>query len=226
MIDTIPELHHFVQRYILDVLRRNEYARFRDLRPDGVDSNAFSYHLTTLRKQGLVAKSDAGYMLTVRGIAYIDRVSTNDTRLRRQPKIMTIVAVINEAGEYLVRYKRTQPMINKLTLPAGMLHMDDATIADAARREVYEKTGVTIGSPQHAGDCYMAVRHDGEVIMNSLMHVFVVSVEKNEIALTGDVSWCLPSEMGDAAPATQHIVELIEGYDGKVRFFEEFVEEL
>lgn len=104
--------------------------------------------------------------------------------------------------------------------------MDDATIADAARREVHEKTGVAIQNPQHAGDCYMAVRHEGEVIMNSLMHVFVASVKKHEVALADNALWRLPSEMSDAAPATQHIVDLIGRYDGKTRFFEEFVEEL
>lgn len=226
MIDKIPEAHHFVQRYILDVLRRTEFARFRDLRPDGVDSNAFSYHLTTLKKQGLVDRTDAGYSLTVKGLAYIDRVSAFDTRPRRQPKIMTMTAVTNERGEYLVRYKRTQPMINKITLPAGMLHMDDPTIADAAVREVFEKTGAVIEKPRHVGDYYMAIRHDGEVIMNSLMHTFVVRVKQQDISLNDESFWRTPDDLGDAAPATRRVVKLIEAHDGKTLFFEEFTEEL
>lgn len=226
MIDKVSEAHHFVQRYILDVLRRTEFARFRDLRPDGVDSNAFSYHLTALKKQGLVDRTDVGYSLTIKGLAYIDRVSALDTRPRRQPKIMTMTAVINERGEYLVRHKKTQPMINKVTLPAGMLHMDDPSIADAAEREVFEKTGAVIAKPQHVGDYYMAIRHEGEVIMNSLMHTFVVRVNQRDISPNDESFWRMPNDLEDAAPATRRVVKLIESHDSETLFFEEFTEEL
>lgn len=227
MIDKNFNPSHFIQRYILNVLRHNEYARFRDLRPDGVDSNAFSYHLTQLTKQDLVQKSDHGYTLTIRGLEYIDRVSSLDTRPRRQPKIMTLTAIVNEDGELLLRRKLTQPMINRMTMPCGMLHMDDDSIEAAALREIREKVGLSLGSVHHIGDCYMAVRHDGVVIMNTLMHVFYARVAQADVTLSDDVRWMAPDELLYAASASRHVAEKLRTIDPeRDHFFEEYIETL
>lgn len=226
MIDQTAQPAHHIQRHILDVLRRQEFARFRDLRPKGVDSNAFSYHLTRLLKDGLVDKREEGYTLSIQGIAHIDRVSSIDVRVRRQPKIMTMTVVRNERGGVLVRRKLTQPMINQLTFPTGMLHMDDATIADAAYREVREKMGVVLPElPQHIGDCYMAIRHEGHVLMNSLMHVFMIDVRKQDVAIHDDMFWRNLDDLDDAAPATRKIASVIKKGVSQ-RFFAEYSEEL
>ena len=49
-------LSHHIERKIIHVLMFTEYARFTDLRPKGVDSNLFSYHLKLLMQRGYVAK--------------------------------------------------------------------------------------------------------------------------------------------------------------------------
>lgn len=228
MIDDTTTLTHHIQRHMLDVLRRQEFARFRDLRPDGVDSNAFSYHLTQLLKQGIIDKRQAGYTLSTKGLAYIDRVSTSDIRPRRQPKIMTMTVVQDESGNILVRRKQTQPMIHQVTLPTGMLHMEDASIAEAARREVREKMNLMLtGEMVHVGDCYMAIRHDGQVMMNSLLHVFVASVPSSDIPLHDGIFWRSPDDLADAAPATRRVMaRLQQRSDSHERFFEEYTEEL
>lgn len=226
MLDHNTAIDHHVQRHILDVLRHTEFARFRDLRPDGLDSNAFSYHLTTLLRQGFLEKTASGYTLTIKGIAYIDRVSAQDVRVRKQPKIMTITAVFNESGEVLLRRKTNQPMINRLTLPSGMLHMEDATIRDAAQREVREKMGIDLTQLTHAGDCYMAIRHVGDTIMNSLMHVFTARVDSRDLTLPDNALWRSPDDLAGAAPATRKVIGVLKNHPGHERFFEEFSEEL
>lgn len=226
MVDQHSDPDHYIQRYILDVLRHHEYARFRDLRPKGVDSNAFSYHLTTLIKRGYLNKVEMGYTLTTVGLSYIDRVSKIDTRPRRQPKIMTLTYIFNEHGEILVRPKATQPMINRFTCACGMVHMDDPSIKDAALREVHEKMGVDLRGLRHAGDCYMAIRNDGVVIMNTLMHVFVTEVKKADIPLFGDAVWRAPTDLADAAPATRLVLQTLQKTPPNAKLFEEFVEDM
>lgn len=227
MFDESATIDHHIQRHILDVLRRHEFARFRDMRPTGVDSNAYSYHLGRLVQQGYVAKSSRGYTLSVKGLAYIDRMTTDDARLRRQPKIMTATAIVDSDGSVLVRRKQAQPMINQVTLPTGMLHMDDPTIEAAARREVREKMGVTLpAGMRHIGDCYMAIRHDGRVIMNTLIHVFHVSVRRSDVTLHEGIFWRTPGDLADAAPATRHIVASLDKLPTDGLFFAEYSEDL
>lgn len=226
MIDVNYEPDHYVQRYILDVLRKNQFARFRDLRPQGVDSNAFSYHLTRLVKQQFVEKSDQGYTLTIRGIMYIDRIATHTIRPRIQPKIMTMIALVKD-DQVLVRRKTTQPMINQITLPAGMLHMEDKTIEEAARREVFEKFGIELKEAfHHAGDCYMAVQSDEITVLNALMHVFYVDAQEVTIS-TPNGFWIPMSNLSEAAPATRLVVDLLRSWSpGDPRFFREFREDI
>lgn len=216
---------HFIQRYILDMLMKHQYARFRDLRPPRIDSNAFSYHLTTLTKQNLVTKTDHGYTLTTPGLAYVDSLSSSDTRPRPQPQIRTIIVLINEFGEAIVQRKERQPFINQLTFPSGKLHLDDKTIGEAAVREVYEKTGLHVANLTHAGDLYIAITTGGEVMMNALMHVFTKQVVST-ISLEDGVFWQSLSSLEGAAPATRKIAELLQNRHTQERFFCEFAEEL
>jgi 8-oxo-dGTP pyrophosphatase MutT (NUDIX family) len=226
MIEQHTDPDHYIQRYILDVLRHSEFARFRDLRPSGVDSNAFSYHLTRLMKEGYLHKLEQGYTLTTQGLSYIDRVSKLDTRPRRQPKIMTLTFIFNELEEILVRHKETQPMINRVTCACGMMHMDDPTIKDAALREIREKMGIELDEIHHVGDCYMAIRSSGIVIMNTLMHVFVAHVRKSDIIPNDTIFWRSRTDLADAAPATRLVLEVLQRTLPGAKFFEEFVEDM
>lgn len=228
MIDNNFEPQHHIQRYILDILRKQRVARFRDLRPNGVDSNAFSYHLSRLVKEQFVENTGDGYTLTFRGMAYIDRAASHNTRPRIQPKIMTMIAVIYN-DKVLVRRKTTQPMIGQITLPTGMVHMEDRTIKEAARRELFEKVGLKCDEQfYHAGDCYMAIRSGDTVIMNALLHVFIVRLHSQVIPETSDGFWLTVSDVpSDIAPATRYVLKFVENWKpGDVRFFEEYSEEV
>lgn len=204
---------------------KHQYARFRDLRPPRVDSNAFSYHLTTLTKQNLVIKTEYGYTLTTLGLAYVDGLSSSDTKPRLQPQIRTMIVLINEFGEAIVQRKERQPFINQLTFPSGKLHMSDKTINEAAVREVHEKTGLHVANLDHVGDCYMAITMNNEIVMNALMHVFIKQVVST-ITLEDGVFWQPLSDMQAAAPATRNIAEVIGRRHLSERFFYEFSEEL
>lgn len=226
MIDIKYQPAHHIQHFILDVLRHNEYARFRDLRPPQTDSNLFNYHLKQLQKHGMLEKTAQGYTLSLAGIAYIDRISSMSKKPRQQPKIMTMSIIVNELGEVLVRHKTSQPMINRPTFIAGMAHMEDETIEAAAMREITERVGFTPEVIDHVGDCYMTVTHDGRNLMKTLMHVFLVRVEKSHIELADGLSWRRTDDLGDAAHATRLLAAKVASMTPSKLFFEQFREEL
>lgn len=216
---------HFIQRHILGVLMDTKYARFRDMRPDDVDSNAYSYHLTALQKEKLVQKTSEGYTLSIRGLSYIDILSSHDKRPRSQPKIMTLIMIENEYGHFAAYQKERQPFIGQLTFPSGKLHMDDISIKQAALREVREKTGGLLTDLRHVGDSYIALTHDHQVIMNALMHVFYIRIQMSSLHFHPEVQWYTRDEIMDkAAPATRRVVQLMsESFDSH-RFFDEYSE--
>jgi ADP-ribose pyrophosphatase YjhB (NUDIX family) len=197
-----------------------EFARFRDLRPPKTDTNLFSYHLNTLIKTGLVSKQDNGYSLTVNGLSYVDRVSTEKRVVRMQPKIISMLLIQNSEGDVLLQRRRKQPYINVWTLPYGKIHIDDETLEAAAQREVFEKLGISNQPLRHAGICYIRVRAGGDILSTTTAHVF--KFNRDDIETTDDIVWARPHKLDQyrLAPAVQAIVS--RGFFNDPFFFEEF----
>lgn len=218
MIDDI-EIKHHIERHILSVLLHQKQARFRDLRPPRIDTNLYSYHLKLLLKSGLITKEDKNYTLSPIGLAYVDRVSTTNFSVRRQPKIVTMLVVQNDEGDVLLQRRSKQPYIDTWTLPYGKLHIDDDSITIAAKREANEKLGLVDAPVEHAGDCYIRVR-SGEIISSTLVHVF--RFESNAIKPSDDLLWIQPHKLGrlELAPAVEQIITRTFFRDPY--FFEEF----
>lgn len=185
---------------------RQKVARFRDLRPPSVDTNLYSYHLKLLTKSGFVDKVDGGYTLGVRGLGYIDRVNADKLFVRTQPKIITMLVVQNSDGDILLQRRTKQPYIDTWTLPYGKLHIDDATVLAAAKREADEKLGLTGQASVHAGDCYIRVKNGDEIISSTLIHI--CRFDRDDIATNDNLIWVRPHKLAryELAPAVEDIV--------------------
>lgn len=219
MIENVSITHH-IQKYIIDVLMYKETARFRDLRPPRVDTNLFTYHLNVLVKSGVIAKSEAGYHLSTTGLSYVDRVSTEKKSIRSQPKIITMLLIQNSEGDVLLQRRNKQPYINEWTLPYGKLHIEDGSLDEAAKREAKEKLGVEDQAMSHAGDCYIRVRTDGQILSTTLAHVF--KFNRDDIKTGEDIVWARPHKLANyrLAPAVAEIIA--RGFFNDPFFFEEF----
>lgn len=199
-------VNHHIQKHIIDVLMYSETARFRDLRPPKVDTNLFTYHLNALVKMGMVMKADGGYALTPSGLSYVDRVSVEKRVIRTQPKIISMIVVQNEEGDVLLQRRTKQPYINTWTLPYGKLHVEDASVMSAAKREVKEKLLINDQDLEHAGDCYIRVHVNGELLSTTLAHVF--RFYRDDIEVNEDLVWVRPHKLESyaLAPAVQEIM--------------------
>lgn len=200
-----------------------EMVRFRDLRPPNTDTNLFTYHLKSLLKSGMVDKVDGGYQLGRPGLSYVDRVSSQQKTVRTQPKIITMLVIQNDEGELLLQRRTKQPYINEWTLPYGKIHIDDTTIADAARRECLEKLNLYDQHLEHAGDCYIRVKTGDELLSTTLAHVF--RFYRDDIETSDTVRWVKPHTLASyrLAPAVEEVVSRTFFKDPY--FFEEFVVE-
>ncbi len=217
------EVKHHIQKHILGVLLRQRTARFRDMRAPRTDTNLYSYHLTQLLKQGMVKKIEGGYTLGTKGLVYVDRLNAEKAFKREQPKIITQLVVQNSNGDVLLQRRNKQPYIDMWTLPNGKLHMDDASLLEAAQREAKDKLGITQHDMRHAGDCYLRVTDGGEMVTMTLVHVF--AFERDDIPSSDDVQWVQPHKLHkyELAPCVEQIIARTFFRDPF--FFEEFTEE-
>ena len=145
------------------------------MRPDGVESNHFAYHLDQLLKAGYIAKKDRDYFLTNKGKALADRVSHDSLSVRIQPHIVTSIYIKNDAGKTLLFKHNFQPYLGLYGSPQGRLHYDEK-IADAARRELKEKTGLENITLAHRGMAYIEAMSGDETISKIFTHVFTGEV--------------------------------------------------
>ena len=171
MID-LPHVEHHIQKYILSHLMEHQFARFRDMRPAQTDSNLYNYHLKLLMRQGFIEKTDQGYTLSIPGQAYIDRVNLATTKRTLQPKIITLLVIQDGYGNVLMYPKRRQPFMGQWTLPLGKVHNSDASVQQAAQREMAEKISQDVEiDVQHVGDAYIRIKQGADILISTLAHV-------------------------------------------------------
>ena len=205
MIESVSVTHH-IQKFIIDVLMYQKVARFRDLRPPRTDTNLFTYHLNSLVKQGMVEKVEGGYALSPLGLSYVDRVSTEKKTIRTQPKLITMLVIQNGDGDILLQRRTKQPYIDTWTLPYGKLHVEDKSVMRAAQREAFEKLGLENPDMEHAGDCYIRVHSNGNLLSTTLAHVF--RFYKDDIETNENLVWARPHKLHeyDLAPAVEEVM--------------------
>ncbi|MCA9336793.1 NUDIX hydrolase [Candidatus Saccharibacteria bacterium] len=240
-------IQHHIQRSIVSVLTKQEFARFRDLKPTNVDTNLFSYHLKLLQKAGFIAKTEQGYTLAEKGLQYVDRANTAEMKLRSQPKIITMLLIQGGYGKVLLQKRAKQPYINTWTLPYGKMHIDDESVLAAARRESQEKLGFDPHKMRHVGECYIVVGRsikvateapsagtftDGDTVPVHTKHMLqiesrtlahIVRFETDAIAASDTLQWVEPLNLPKLklAPAVEEIVS--RSFFGDEFFFEEFL---
>lgn len=162
---------HNIQRKILNKLLYAESLAYAQMRPDGVESNHFAYHLDQLVRGGIVGKKDKAYFLTPDGLALVDRMSQEKMVDRLQPHIVTAIRLKNSDGHTLLYKRNFQPYIYRVGLPLGKVHYDESVL-QAAKRELLEKCGL-IGMPlTHRGMAYIEAHQQGVTISKVFYHLF------------------------------------------------------
>jgi 8-oxo-dGTP pyrophosphatase MutT (NUDIX family) len=162
---------HYIQLEILRRLLHADRLGYAALRPKGVESNHYAYHLERLIADKMVEKEGKFYRLTPKGVDYVDRLSSEKMVYRPQPFIDTAIDLTTADGRTLLFQRNFQPYFHLIGFPAGKLHMTES-IAEAAARELSEKTGITGVPLAHRGVTYVEAHQNGVVISKKLYHVF------------------------------------------------------
>jgi 8-oxo-dGTP pyrophosphatase MutT (NUDIX family) len=217
---------HHIQRQILEKLLYAESLNYAGMRPVSVESNHFAYHLDQLIHEGLIVKHDKQYTLSTAGLRTVDRMSQQKMVDRLQPHIVVAVDVTTPDGQTLLFKRNFQPYIYRVGFPLGKTHYEE-TIADAAVRELYEKTGLQDIPLTYRGHAYIDARQDGQTISKVLYHIFhgdvAAPLSTSPPSPRGECLWGDAANFSDseAMPGFHQVKQLLSG--GPELFFEEFI---
>lgn len=217
-MDSKTTVKHKIKKYIIEHLITTEYARFKDLRPPRVETNAFTYHLNGLVAQGFVEKSARGYSLGPSGLRYLHAQAQQTA-----PGVMVMALVQNSDGDVLLERRTSHPHMNSWALPFRPVLGEDASLMIAADRLIHTALGVADSTHSHAGDCYIRVVSGGEVLSSTLVHLYSFNIDS--IKTTEDLVWARPHKLDQYTlyPATAEI--MTRGFFRDPYFFEEFTVE-
>lgn len=125
------DLEHHIQRRIMTQLRQADLP-YQLLKPDGVEGNAFNYHLRALKRADLITSQDGLYTLTEKGYLVADGFSSSTMRLMMRPYAYT--ALLITSGDKVLVYKgKRQPLQDVYCLPTGKMRYGDTLETSIAR---------------------------------------------------------------------------------------------
>lgn len=178
------KLHDF-QKALLKKLAGHKSLRFNQLHIDELTSEHMNYHLKELIKFNLVAKEGNEYMLTDAGKDYSNLMDNNVEIIEKQPKTSVLLRVIRERKdgevEHLLSRRLRQPYLGKVGRLTGKVRFGE-TITAAAKRELYEETGL-VATEVVLEEVYHKLRHnpDEEYIQDVIFYTCFIKNPAGEL---------------------------------------------
>jgi len=196
---------HIYQKHILDELRQHSERRYSQMQPKDIESSHFKYHLDQLLKEGLVEQKSRGvYGLTLKGMSAVDRLSSHGVNPKQSPKVITYTLIKN-AEHYLLWRKDKQPYLGLLNMVGGKLHTGESS-HEAAKREILEKTGLTITEVEQRAVAEIKIRNDDTLISHVIAYIYEAPLSSDDTANLVPIRFADIAEQPDLAPDTLEII--------------------
>lgn len=222
-------VEHHIQREIVRRLLLAESLRFSQLKPDGLENNIFMYHIRQLVKNQVVEKVNGKYQLGINGLRYADNISSQSFMPSRQPKLISVVVLMNAKGELLFARRHRQPYIGTLMFMSGKQHFGEDPKAHA-ERELIEKMQLTDIDLRRRGlfDLRVGLPNASEPLTHVVAHVYSGIYDGPAPKPHSDYfsyEWRPPSYFKNKAeaflPGTEKVYKLLRANPDKL-FFESF----
>lgn len=191
----------WIQRHALTVLLRGEVTRLKDMCPDGVAANLFTYHLDGLVTDKYIAKTGRGlYALTNKGLKLAGTFST--ATLHATENIKTVIMLYGERDgkKLLFRWSR-QPYIGRVTLTYDRVALG-TSLKTGIENALHDKLGTT-APVTYMTSCLVLIYRQNDLI--SHMNALIYRVDLDEVGLP------FISRNGEAFLADKRTESLLDG---------------
>lgn len=222
------KITHHIQKSIMHILLLHDTVRYSDLKPAELESNIFMYHLNQLIKTGLVQKDKYGYSLTRDGKLYASRSNLQSLKIRIQPKVITILTIQRDDGQWLLLKRKHQPNLNYVGFPSGKIHFGE-TLEQAAQRELLEKANITTVPLTFRGNLVMRFLSPEDAVVNHIIG-YVFSGTAPHTLTTTNITEYFESFWGDESKlfekpsfqGHQQLLDLLQTHKNNQLFAKEY----
>ncbi len=214
-------LDHHIQRAIVYRLALTDKSKFSELKPDGLESKLFTYHLKKVVSAGYVMKADDGtYVLTPEGRRLGVHVLENTKAVvDRAYSVLFLLVRRKPDGAWLLYRRKSHPLINKV----GFMHLNpnsSESICKTAERECLAKTGIRARFSVR-GSGYFRI-FEGEKLESFTNFTLLVSEDaEGEIVQDHELAEYFWQDSIDASDSTllPNMPLLLTHYQSKKQFF-------
>lgn len=169
-------IEHFIQRDIVELLAKNDSLRFAQMKPQGMESNIFTYHLHQLLQQKIIRKEGAYYSLDDTGLQHVDMISFSTGKTSRQPKVIAVIVLsCYHCGKHLFAKRKCQPYIDTYMHPSGKMHFGEMP-SGHVRRELVEKLGICF-YPMQRGIVTIKISNGTQPLTQVIAFVYSATIQ-------------------------------------------------
>lgn len=169
---SVNTIHH-IQREVLIRLRQQTSMSYIQLKPDGLEGNAFNYHLKNLKQSKLISLNNGRYSLTPLGQIVTESYSLEPQRMMLRPHFYTYLLITSQ--NKILLYKPTrQPIPGIYTLPSGKLHYGDS-FDNSIAREILRRNLTNDYSARSLCAMNLIVHVDGQVTMQRAGFLWIIN---------------------------------------------------
>ncbi len=207
---------NWIQKHALSVLLRTDTASLKQMRPEGVDSNLFSYHIYYLKSNNIIESIARGhYRLTTKGM-HVAGTFNATTGSEAQDVKSVIVLYAKRGGEVLLFKWSRHPYFGYYTLPHDRYNYGeslDAALAEAVTDKL--QLNVAEAEPVYRKSGMIHIMHGGQQISCMSAHVYEVNPGRvtERTVRNGTLKWRRIDRLLDSEDVMSGVQALLEAID-------------
>lgn len=205
---------HPLQITIIKTLAFSQGLHFAQLQPKGVPSNQLTFHIQQLLDNGYIEKMDLTYHLTGLGKEKATLIDSETLQFSTQAKQIASMICMRQGKDEMefLFYERTKhPYFGFHGFPAGKIKYGE-TVAEAARRETFEETGLFAQPELLSITHYITYDKNTQKLVDDKVLFRFRGVEPTGELVSsaeGECSWVPESQIPSFVQKPYHSLELV-----------------